>query len=98
MHPPNTLYRDLWPMILELEMPLVLKESLTSTLQEDPEKRKTFDELFVMLSGSAGNEIADQDNEEFAEEFYDVSGRIQDFITSNSNQIFSQSSNAVFDI
>jgi serine/threonine protein kinase len=91
LHPPNFLYRDLWPMVLDLQMPKVLTLSLTSTLQEDPEKRKTFNELFVMLNGVEGREIAEQDNEEFAEDFFDVSGRIQDFIASSSSRNYSHS-------
>jgi hypothetical protein len=42
--------------------------------------RMTFEALFV-LSSKEGKEIAEQDNEEFAAEFYDVTGRIQDFIS-----------------
>lgn len=77
-------------------MPPILALSLTSTLQEDPAKRKTFDELFLMLNGIEGKAIAEQDNEEFAEEFFDVSGRIQDYIASCSSRLFSQSSNGVW--
>jgi serine/threonine protein kinase len=51
MHLPNSLYYELWPMVLELPLPHALFLSLTGTLDDDPAKRSTFVELFKMLSG-----------------------------------------------
>jgi hypothetical protein len=84
MHPPNTLYYELWPKVLKLDMPHALSLSLSGTLDVDPAKRSTFAKLFIMLSGDEGNKIADQDNEEDAAEFYDVSGKIQDCLDSSA--------------
>jgi hypothetical protein len=90
--PPNCLYHDLWPMILDLDMPRVLSLSLSGTLQKDPTKRNTFDELFQLLSSEEGKKIADHVDEENAAEFYDFSGKVLDYISSNSSQNFSESS------
>jgi serine/threonine protein kinase len=90
LQPPNTLYRDLWPKILTLEMNQTLLLSLMGTLHDAQESRMTFDELFLMLSCVEAKEIADQDNEEYAAEFFDISGRVQDFIASCSSRLFSQ--------
>jgi hypothetical protein len=84
--PPNSLYHDLWPRILELDMPGVLSLSLSGTLQKDPTKRNTFDELFQLLSSEEGKKIADQDDEENAAEFYDISGAVLDFIAISNCQ------------
>jgi hypothetical protein len=67
--PPNSLYHDLWPKILDLKMPRALALSLLGSLHEDQEKRNTFEELFLLLSSAEGSEIADQDNEEYADYF-----------------------------
>jgi hypothetical protein len=96
MHPPNTLYSELWPNVLELAMPRALFLSLTGTLDIDPAKRSTFAELFIMLSGEEGKKIADQDNEVDAAEFYDVSGRIQDFLDSSAIDSSSFNNSAPF--
>jgi hypothetical protein len=40
------------------------------TLDVDPAKRKTFAELFTMLSGKEGKKIADKDNEVDVPEFF----------------------------
>jgi hypothetical protein len=98
MHPPNNLHYELWPKILELDMPHALTLSLTGTLDVNPTKRSTFAELFIMLSGEEGKKIADQDNEVDAAEFYDVSGNIQDFLDSSAinSQYVSYSSSAQF--
>jgi hypothetical protein len=90
--PPNSLYHDLWPRILELDMPGVLSLSLSGTLQKDPTKRNTFDELFQLISSEEGKKIADQDDEENAAEFYDVTGKVMDFISVISSQNYSESS------
>jgi serine/threonine protein kinase len=89
--PPNTLYFDLWPKVLDLDMPPVLSMSLSDTLQKDPLFRKTFEELFVLLSSKEAKEISEQDNEEHNEEFFDVSGRVLDFISHSRNNEESES-------
>jgi hypothetical protein len=93
MLPPNSLYYDLWPKVMELEMPAALSLCLSGTLQEDPDRRNTFDELFQLFSSEEGKRIADQDYEEYAAEFYDVSGKIQDFVSGvSSSRNYSHSS------
>jgi hypothetical protein len=96
MHPPNNLHYELWPKVLELAMPHALFLSLTGTLDIDPAKRSTFAELFIILSGEEGKKIADQDNEVDAAEFYDVSGRIQDFLDTSAINSSSFSNSALF--
>jgi serine/threonine protein kinase len=85
--PPNTLYRDLWPKVLNLvEMPQVLSTILTGTLHDFQGSRNTFDELFQLLSSEDGKVIEEMDNEEYADEFLDVTGRIQDFVGNSSRE------------
>jgi serine/threonine protein kinase len=95
LHPPNSLHQ-LWPEVLDIEMPRALSLCLSGTLQENPDKRNTFYELFQLLGSEEGKKIAEQENEENEEEFFDVSGAIQDIIKTTNSGIYSQSSSKFF--
>jgi serine/threonine protein kinase len=60
LSPPNTLYQVLWPRIVkEVPLPQGLKEILTKSLAESPERRTgSFDELLLMLRRSEETAVA----------------------------------------
>jgi serine/threonine protein kinase len=63
---PNTLYEYLWPSVLDLTLPPALLKCLydspfneysSCSLDENPEKRVSFEVLFVMLNSPEGKQI-----------------------------------------
>jgi serine/threonine protein kinase len=54
---PNTLYDDLYPMILEVKLPEILLKCISGSLHPDPEKRIHFTDLLAVLRNRDGNAI-----------------------------------------
>jgi serine/threonine protein kinase len=79
---PNTLYQVLWPRIVkEVPLPLELKEILTKSLAESPERRTgSFDELVLLLKSSEETFVAGLiDDADFS---IDVSTREGNYVAS----------------
>jgi serine/threonine protein kinase len=56
LHKPNTLYRDLYPDILKVKLPVAMLQCLSGTLDFDPEKRLHFTQLLVLLRSREGQD------------------------------------------
>jgi serine/threonine protein kinase len=63
---PNKLYKILWPRIIkEVPLPPTLKEILTKSLAEEPEKRTgSFDELLLILRRNEEAVVSELVNDE----------------------------------
>jgi serine/threonine protein kinase len=57
---PSTLYKDTWPHILNISLPLALREILNMSLAADPESRTgSFDEILLVLRSDEGKIIGE---------------------------------------
>jgi hypothetical protein len=56
---PNTLWDDLYPGILDVNLPAVLLKCFSSSLDPEPAKRMQFTDLLELLRSQDGNKIRD---------------------------------------
>lgn len=54
---PSTLYDDLWPKILEANLPNFLWHCLTGMLEEEPIKRLYFSEQLILLNSKEAQDL-----------------------------------------
>ena len=57
MRSPMGLYECLWPALLEIALPSVLKDVFKLTICQDPNDRILFPELYELLRSQRGQEI-----------------------------------------
>jgi hypothetical protein len=78
---PNTLYKDLWPSVLQMALPPAMKKILNMSLAAEPESRTgSFDELLSILRSDEGKVIGELRND--ADLSIDVSTRVEIHVNS----------------
>jgi serine/threonine protein kinase len=78
---PNTLFEVLWPRVLEIPLPLALKEILRKSLAEAPQKRTgSFAELLLILRSNEEQVVGELIND--ADFSIDVSPGIGNYVAS----------------
>jgi hypothetical protein len=81
MHSPSSLYKVLWPKLLQMSIPSALKEVLRMSLEEEVESRTgSFDEILVILGSEGGMEIGELSND--VELLLEISAGIEQCMTS----------------
>jgi serine/threonine protein kinase len=79
---PGTLYQSLWPRILEVNLPIALKQILKMSLEAAPELRTgSFDEILQVLQSDDGKVIGELSKDEA--QSFDISSGLDTYLPSS---------------